>query len=135
DPTVNALQELAASMLGKEAALFVPSGTMGNQVCVNLHTRPGQEVILEERSHIFNYEMVAMAAESGALARPVRGQDGLLDWRSIEATIRPRASYYVAQTGMGALANSHNMAGGAVVPLERMGESRGGAAAAGVAGP
>src|ERR687884_703474 len=97
DPTVNRLQERAAEMLGKEAALFVPSGTMGNQICVNLHTRPGQEVITEERGHIFNYEMAAMAAISGTLARPVRGTDGILDWPSIEANIRPRSAYYVAQ--------------------------------------
>src|SRR5215813_14909417 len=77
DPTVNRLQELAAEMLGKEAALFVPSGTMGNQICIRLHTRPGQEVIAEERSHIFNAEMAAMATVSGCLARPVRGEDGL----------------------------------------------------------
>ncbi|MEW6209963.1 MAG: GntG family PLP-dependent aldolase [Acidobacteriota bacterium] len=122
DPTVNRLQEMAASMLGKEAALFVPSGTMGNQVSVNIHTRPGQEVILEERSHIFNYEMGAMAVVSGALPRPVRGEDGLLDWPSIESAIRPRTAYYVAQTGLVALENTHNMAGGAVMPLSRMEE-------------
>jgi threonine aldolase len=122
DPTVNRLQELAAEMLGKEAALFVPSGTMGNQVCVRLHTEPGQEVITEERSHIFNYEMAAMAAISGTLARPVRGEDGLLDWPSIESAIRPRSAYYVAQTGLITLENSHNMAGGACMPLERMQE-------------
>ena len=122
DPTVNRLQELAAEMLGKEAALFVPSGTMGNQVCVNLHTQPGQEVITEERSHIFNYEMAAMAAVSGTLARPVRGEDGILDWPSIESSIRPRSSYFVAQTGLVTLENSHNMAGGACMPLERMEE-------------
>jgi len=120
DPTANRLQELAAAMLGKEAALFVASGTMGNQVCLNIHTRPGQEVILEERSHIFNYEMGAMAAISGTLPRPVRGEDGLLNWQSIESAIRPRSAYYVAQTGLVALENSHNMAGGAVMPLERM---------------
>lgn len=120
DPTVNRLQERAAEMLGKEAALFVPSGTMGNQVCLHIHTRPGQEVITEERSHIFNYEMAAMAAVSGTLARPVRGEEGILDWPSIEAAIRPRSAYYVAQTGLVTLENSHNMAGGAVMPLERM---------------
>src|SRR5437867_12603904 len=65
DPTVNRLQERAAELFGKEAALFVPSGTMGNQICVKLHTRPGTEVVLEERSHIFNYEMGAAAALSG----------------------------------------------------------------------
>ncbi|HEY7546875.1 MAG TPA: GntG family PLP-dependent aldolase [Blastocatellia bacterium] len=122
DPTVNRLQEMAAHLLGKEAALFVASGTMGNQVSVNIHTHPGQEVILEERSHIFNYEMGAMAVVSGALPRPVRGEEGLLDWPSIEAAIRPRGAYYVAQTGMVALENSHNMAGGAVMPLSRMEE-------------
>lgn len=122
DPTVNKLQELAASMLGKEAALFVPSGTMGNQVCVNLHTRPGQEVILEQRSHIYNYEMSAMAALSGTLARPVHAEDGILDWPSIEAEIRPRSSYYVAETGLVALENTHNMAGGVVTPVSMMEE-------------
>src|SRR5437868_1929673 len=70
DPTVNRLQELAAAMLGKEAAIFVPTGTMGNQICIRMHTQIGQEVILEERSHIFNMEVSAMAAVSGTLARP-----------------------------------------------------------------
>lgn len=121
DPTVNRLQERAAEVLGKEAALFVPSGTMGNQICVNLHTRPGQEVILEERSHIFNYEMAAMATISGTLARPVAGEDGMLDWPSIEAAIRKR-SYHYAATGLVALENTHNMAGGSCMPLERMEE-------------
>src|SRR5215510_4918877 len=95
DPTVNHLQELAAEMLGKEAALFVPSGTMGNQVCIKLHTQLGQEVIAEERSHIFNMEMAAMAAMSGVLVRPVSGQEGILNWEAIEAAIRPK-NYYVA---------------------------------------
>src|SRR5215216_6232445 len=122
DPTVNRLQERAAEMLGKEAALFVPSGTMGNQICVRLHTQPGHEVITEERSHIFNYEMAAMAALSGTIARPVRGEDGILDWPSIEAAIRPRSAYYVAQTGLVTLENTHNMAGGAITPVERMEE-------------
>lgn len=122
DPTVNKLQEMAAAMLGKEAALFVPSGTMGNQVCVNVHTRPRQEVILEERSHIYNYEMSAMAAVSGTLPRPIRGENGILDWPSIEAAIRPRTAYYVAQTGLVAIENSHNFAGGTVTPLKRMEE-------------
>jgi threonine aldolase len=132
DPTVNRLQELAAEMLGKEAALFVPSGTMGNQVCLKLHTQPGQEVITEERSHIFNYEMAAMAVVSGTLPRPVRGEDGILDWPSIQAAIRPRSSYYVAQTGLVTLENSHNMAGGACMPLERMEEICEGAHEAGL---
>jgi threonine aldolase len=122
DPTVNRLQEMAASMLEKEAALFVASGTMGNQVCVNIHTRPGNEVILEERSHIFNYEMGTMAVLSGALPRPIKGEDGVLDWPSINAAIRSTNAYYIAQTGLITLENTHNMAGGAVTPLRRMEE-------------
>jgi threonine aldolase len=122
DPTVNRLQEMAAEMLGKEAALFVPSGTMGNQICIRVHTQPGQEIIVEERSHIFNYEMGAMAVVSSVMPRTVRGEDGLLDWPSIQAALRPPSSYYVAQTGLLALENTHNLAGGSVMPLERMEE-------------
>src|SRR2546423_7851096 len=122
DPTVNRLQEMAAAMLGKEAALFVPSGTMGNQICVRLQTEPGQEVIIEERGHIYNYEMAGMAAICGTLARPVRGENGILDWPSIFAAIRPRSAYYIAQTGLVALENTHNMAGGAMTPPARLGE-------------
>jgi threonine aldolase len=117
DPTVNRLQERAAEILGKEAALFVPSGTMGNQICVKLHTRPGTEVVLEERSHIFNYEMGASAAFSGVTLRPVRGQDGLLNWDSISGAIHHSAPYYVTPTSLIALENSHNMNGGSVTPL------------------
>jgi len=122
DPTVNKLQERAAEIFGREAALFVPSGTMGNQIAVKIHTQPGNEVIIEERGHIYNYEMAAMAVISGALPRPVRGEDGILDWPSIEAAIRPRGVYYRAQTGLIVIENTHNMAGGAVTPLERMEE-------------
>ena len=120
DPTVNRLQERAAEIVGKEAALFVPSGTMGNEVCIKLHTQPGQEVITEERSHIFNAEMAAMAAICGTLARPVRGEDGILDWPTIEAAIRPTDAYYVAQTGLITLENTHSFAGGTVMPLRRL---------------
>ncbi len=117
DPTVLRLQERAAELTGKEAALFVPSGTMGNQICVNLHSRPGTEVVLEERSHIFNYEMGASALISGVTLRPVRGEDGLLDWQKVSAAIHHNAAYYVTPTSMIALENSHNMAGGSVMPL------------------
>src|SRR5882762_5290805 len=78
DPTVRRLEEMAAARVGKEAALFVPTGTMGNQIAVNVWTRPGQEVILEERSHIFNFEMGTMAVFSGVLPRPLRGANGAL---------------------------------------------------------
>src|SRR5206468_11473141 len=111
DPTVRRLEESAAALLGKEAALFVPTGTMGNQIAVNVWTRPGQEVILEERSHIFNYEMGTMAVFSGVLPRPLRGDDGVLSVESVRKAIRPPV-YYLTQTGLIALVNTHNMYGG-----------------------
>lgn len=122
DPTVNRLQERAAELFEKEAALFVPTGSMGNQIAVKLHTRPGTEVVIEERGHIYNYEMAAMSAVSGALARPVRSVDGsgILKWEEIEAVVHAAAApYYVARTGLVALENSHNLAGGAVLTRER----------------
>ncbi len=114
DPTVNRLQDRAAEIFEREAALFVPSGTMGNQIAVKLHTTPGQEVIMEERAHIFNYEMATMAAFSGCLARPVRSPGGHLKWSQIEAVVNSNASYR-ARTGLVALENTHNMAGGTVM--------------------
>jgi threonine aldolase len=114
DPTVNRLQERAAEIFEKEAAIFVPTGSMGNQIAVKLHTRPGMEVVIEERGHIYNYEMAAMSAVSGTLARPVRSQDGtgILHWDEIESAIHVGGAYYVAPTGLVALENSHNLAGG-----------------------
>ncbi len=111
DPTVNRLQEKAAQVFNREAALFVPSGTMGNQIAVRLHTRPGQEVVTEARGHIFNYEMAAMAAISGVLARTVAAPDGILTWDLIKPALRG-GSYYRACTGLITLENTHNMAGG-----------------------
>lgn len=122
DPTVNRLQERAAEIFEKEAALFVPTGSMGNQIAVKLHTRPGTEVVIEERGHIFNYEMAAMSAISGTLARPVKsvGAGGILHWEEIEAVLhKSDAAYYVAPTGLIALENSHNLAGGSVLPRAR----------------
>ena len=117
DPTVNRLQERAAEVFQKEAGLFMPSGTMGNQVAVRLHTKPGQEVVVEERGHIYNYEMATMAALSGCLARPIRGEDGHLSWSRIEAVLSPSV-YYRARTGLIALENTHNMAGGTVMTAQ-----------------
>jgi len=114
DPTVNRLQESAAEVFQKEAGLFMASGTMGNQVAVKLHTRLGEEVVVEERGHIYNYEMATMAALSGCLARPLRGDDGHLTWRQIEAVLSPPI-YYRARTGLITLENTHNMAGGTVL--------------------
>jgi threonine aldolase len=135
DPTVNRLQERAAELTGKEAALFVPTGSMGNQIAVKLHTRPGSEVVIEERGHIFNYEMAAMSAVSGALARPVRSADGtgILRWEEVAAVVHDAgAAYYVAPTRLVAIENSHNLAGGTVYTRERTEEICDGAHAAGL---
>ncbi|MET0623941.1 MAG: GntG family PLP-dependent aldolase [Pyrinomonadaceae bacterium] len=135
DPTVNRLQERAAELFEKEAALFVPTGSMGNQIAVKLHTRPGEEVVIEERGHIYNYEMAAMSVISGALARPVRSGDGtgLLTWGEVRAAVRANdAPYYVARTGLVALENSHNLAGGSVLARERTEEICDGAHALGL---
>lgn len=121
DPTVNRLQERAAEIFEKEAALFVPTGSMGNQIAVKLHTRPGMEVIIEERGHIYNYEMAAMSAVSGTLARPVRSADGsgILTWEEIAGAMHVGGAYYVAPTGLVALENSHNLAGGSLLSRAR----------------
>jgi threonine aldolase len=121
DPTVNRLQERAAEIFQKEAALFVPSGTMGNQIAIRIHTSPGQEVITEGHAHIYEFEMAAMAAISGVLARPVPAPDGILDWERVRKVIRPKV-YYRAQTGLIALENTHNMAGGTVYRREQIEE-------------
>jgi threonine aldolase len=117
DPTVLRLEEMAAERLGKEAALFVPSGTMGNQIAIKVWTRPGQEVVLEETSHILDYEMGTMAAFSGVLARPLPGRDGALTAEAVRRALRPPI-YYVSQTGLVTLENTHNMAGGTIHPQE-----------------
>ena len=117
DPTINRLEHLAAETFGREAGIFVPSGTMGNQIAIKIHTRPGQEVICEERAHIFNYEMATLAAFSGCIARPIPAADGILSWAEVKKRIRPQ-TYYISQTGLVALENTHNMAGGTVYATE-----------------
>ena len=115
DPTLNQLQASAAATFGREAALFVPSGSMGNLVSLMAHTRPGQEVICEINGHIYNYEMGALSAVGGVVPRIVAGQDGLLSWDLIRRAIRPQV-YYRPQTGLICLENTVNMAGGNVYP-------------------
>src|SRR3989304_321567 len=117
DPTVNRLQERAAQVFGREAALFVPSGTMGNLTCIVAHTRPGQEVICEEKGHIYNYEMAAMSSIAGCLARPVVTPNGILNWHVVKNAIRPKSPFH-AQTGLISCENTHNIAGGKVLPTE-----------------
>lgn len=113
DPTINRLEERAAQIFGREASIFLPSGTMGNQIAIKIHTHHGQEIICEERGHIFNYEMATLASFSGCIVRPIYGEDGMLTWPEIKKRIAP-GIYYKAQTGLISLENTHNMAGGAV---------------------
>lgn len=117
DPTINRLEQRAAEVFGREAAIFVPSGTMGNQIAIKVHTRPGQEIICEERGHIFNYELAMMSHFSGCLPRPIGTENGAMTWEQIKRKIAP-STYYMAQTGLIELENTHNMAGGTVYPQE-----------------
>jgi threonine aldolase len=121
DPTVNRLEASAARIFQREAALFVPTGTMGNQIAIKVHTRPGQEIICEERAHILDWEMGMPALFSGCILRTLRGDDGILTWSEIRKKI-PAYSYARAQTGLIEIENTHNMAGGTVTPLEVMEE-------------
>jgi len=108
DPTVRRLEEMSAGMLGFPAALFVPTGTMGNQLAVHLQTKPGSEVIIEARGHIFNFEMGAMAVWSGALPRPIVTEGGLLEPGQVEAAVSPNVSYRTP-TRLLCLENTHNL--------------------------
>jgi threonine aldolase len=116
DPTVNRLEKEVAEVFGREASIFVPTGTMGNQIAIRLHTQHGQEVICEARSHVLDWEMAMMSAFSGCQARTVAAERGILTWEHIKPAIGAKI-YYRAQTGMISLENTHNMAGGTVTPL------------------
>ena len=116
DPTVNRLEREAAEVFGREAAIFVPTGTMGNQIAIRLHTQHGQEVICEARSHVLDWEMAMMASFSGCQPRTVAAKRGILKWSDLEPAISAKI-YYRAQTGLITLENTHNMAGGTVTPL------------------
>ena len=116
DPTVIRLQELAAEIFGKEASLFVPTGTMGNQVAIRVHTKPGNEVIAEERGHTINLELSGMAMLSGVMPRTISAPDGIMTWELIENAYRPTGSTHRAATGLIIVENSHNLAGGTVTP-------------------
>jgi threonine aldolase len=117
DPTVNRLEKRAAEIMGKEAGLFVPSGTMGNTIAVKMHTEHGQEVICEARAHLLDWELSMLAWFSGCLIRPVATPDGILHWKDIEAAIRP-TSAHCAPTSLIEIENTHNMAGGTVYRIE-----------------
>lgn len=122
DPTVNLLQKRAAEIFAKEAALFVPTGCMGNLICIKVWTHHGNEVLCEERSHVNLYELASMSAIAGCMPRAVRGaEDGILAWEQIHAAIRPKI-YYDSQTALLCLENTSNMAGGTVYPTDRIHE-------------
>jgi threonine aldolase len=131
DPTVNRLEARAAQIFKKEAALFLPTGTMGNQIAMRLHTQHGQEVICERRAHIVDWEMAMVSAFSGCQLRQVEGGRGMLLWKQIEAAIATPI-YYRAQTGLISLENTHNMAGGTVTPPDVLEEIWMGAAERGI---
>jgi threonine aldolase len=117
DPTVNRLQERAAEIFEKEAALFVPTGSMGNEIAVKLHTKPGQEIVIEERGHVLNYELGAASLISGVTIRPVRSVDGSghLTWDEIQPALHIDSPYWVTRTALICLENTHNFAGGSVM--------------------
>src|SRR5712692_7861009 len=117
DPTVNRLQARAAEIFEREAALFVPTGSMGNLIAIKVWTHHGNEVICEERGHINQYEMASMSAIAGCMPRTTTAPNGILTWELVEPLIRPKI-YYRAQTGLISLENTHNMAGGTVYPPE-----------------
>ncbi len=116
DPTVNLLERRAAEAFGREAALFVPTGTMGNQIGIRLHTHPGQEVIAESRAHILDWEMATTAVFSGCLVRAVPAERGILTWSHIEPAIYKRGAFRAA-TGLIEIENTANLAGGGCTPV------------------
>jgi threonine aldolase len=117
DPTVNRLQQRVAEMLGKEAALYVPSGTMSNLVGVRLHCKPGDEMICEAGCHIFNYEQGGYAQLSGVAARPVEGEHGVLRVEQLRDLVRPGDAHQV-RTRLVSIENTHNRGGGRIQPYE-----------------
>jgi threonine aldolase len=117
DPTVNLLERRAAEVFGREAALFVPTGTMGNQIAIRLLTQPGQEVIAESRAHILDFEMATTAVFSGCLIRAVPADGGILTWKHIEPAITPVGPFR-APTGLIEIENTANLAGGRVTGVQ-----------------
>src|SRR3972149_5998575 len=118
-PTVQRLEALAAERTGKEAGLFVASGTMGNLVSVLSQTRPGQEIILDLDSHIFNYEVASAAVIGGVQTRPIRTERGFLSPQQVSEAIRP-ANIHIPPTGLVCLENTHNRHGGTVCTPEEI---------------
>lgn len=120
DPTVNRLEERVAALLGKEAALYVPSGTMSNQIAVNIHTRPGDELLCDLNCHIYNYEAGGPAVLSGVTCHTLDGEHGILDLSQLEGTIRNPDDPHLVRTRLVCLENTHNRGGGRIYPLEKI---------------
>jgi threonine aldolase len=131
DPTVNRLQEMVAGLLGKKAALFLPSGTMANQLAIRIQTQPGQEVIAESKAHIVRYEQGAAGALAGVQLHWVTGDRGIMGPEHIEAAIRPKDQHSI-QTALICLENTHNAGGGTIYPLSTIERIRAVASAHGV---
>lgn len=131
DPTLNRLEQRAAEVFGKEAALFVPTGTMGNTIAIKMHTRHGEEVICDSRSHIVDWELSMMAWFAGVIPRAMASTDGLLSWSQVAGALRPKGPHN-APTTLVCLENSHNMAGGTVYSPETIDEICGEAHARGL---
>ena len=120
DPTVQRLQDRIAELLGKESALFFPSGIMANEAAIVVHGRPGTEAVVEARCHLIDWEEAAAAAWAGVQLRPVETEDGILTGDAVRAAIRPAANPYQPETSLVCVENTHNAAGGRVVPLEAL---------------
>lgn len=120
DPTVTRLLERVAALLGMEAAVFLPSGTMANAVAVLVHCRPGDEIISHESSHVFNYEAGAPAALAGAMVKPITGARGMFDRAGVRAAIRPRNRNDLPVSRLVVLEQTANLGGGAVWPLSQI---------------
>lgn len=120
DPSINQLQDEVASLLGKEAALFVPSGTMANQIGVKVNTQPGDEVILDSGAHIFHYEGGAAGMLSGVQLHTLPGKNGILAADQVKAAIRPQMGSHNPHTQLICLENTHNRAGGVIYPIDQM---------------
>ena len=120
DPTVNRLEERVADLLGKEAALYVPSGTMSNQIGVKAHTQPGDELLCDVNCHIYNYEAGGPAVLAGVTCRTLEGDFGILDLSQLEDKIRPAHDTHLVRTRLVCLENTHNRGGGRIYPLEKI---------------
>jgi threonine aldolase len=131
DPTVNRLEARAAEIFGREAALLLPTGTMGNQVAIRLHTQHGQEVVCEARAHVLDWEMGMTAAFSGCTLRTVVAERGILTWELVRGAVFQKVAFH-ASTGLICVENTHNMAGGTVTPVATVREIIAGAHALGL---